>query len=521
MKKKINRFMLLSSMIVVSVLLLVSGCSKKNDTANTSEFDKSGTGPIRFSMTYSDNPSLPFKDNWLAIQKAEELANTDVEWLVIPSTTYAEKINLDYNSGKGADVYLFSRAPEALAMNGMFVAISDYPEWTPNFNKLVEDWNLKSDIKSVTAKDGKLYFLPSLYDKPFYDGGLLLRDDLLEKYGMSTPETFDDLYQFLKRYKSENPSSYPLTVLVEPRVHYRFSMPSFGISLGKNAATGSYVLSWDYEKEEYFAGAISEEFKNYLTFMAKLYTEGLLDPEMINKGDVFTTKLATGAAIASYGYYDQIGGIEGNSEIEGLSFNLFPPLKGPVGAHSQEKSKVAGGIVIPSYTAKRADFEELVRALDKMFYSPEAIEIWSAGVEGVTFDRVDGNIVFKDSYVNAPEGLYKKLQTEHGLGTIVTQLVWINANEMLKYDKNYADINNIVASMPDSIRSIPASPIFGELEQEEASLLMRPLADAWEVWTNNFIVGKKSIDSDWDSYVAEMESKGIMKLLKLYNDNRR
>ncbi len=526
MEKKGKLFVLIQ-FVLIMVLLTLFACAKEqtnNGKSSQSDGEKtisSEKKPIQFSMTYSDNPSLPFQDDWLAINKAEKLAGVDIDWLVIPSTTYADKVNLDYNSGSGADVYLFSRAPEALAMNGMFVAISDYPELTPNFNKLVKDWNLDSDIKAITAKDGKLYFIPSLYDKPFYDGGLLLREDLLDKYEMDAPKTFDDFYEYLKRYKQDNPSSYPLTILVEPRVHYRFSMPSFGISLGKNAATASYVLSWDYDKEEYFAGAVSEEFKTYASYMAKLYAEGLLDPEMINKGDVFTTKLATGASIASYGYYDQIGGIEGNSDIEDISFNLFPPLEGPAGAHSQEKSKVAGGIVIPAYTAERDDFKDILKALDIMFYSPEAVELWSSGVEGITFHRVDGNIVFKDEYVNAPEGLYKKLQTEHGLGTIVTQLVWVNANEMLKYDKNYAQINNTVAAMPESIRSIPPTPLFEEIEQEEATLLMRPLADAWEVWMNDFIVGKKSLNSDWDDYVKEMESKGIYKLLDLYNENRR
>ena len=45
-----------------------------------------------------------------------------------------------------------------------------------------------------------------------------------------------------------------------------------------------------------------------------------------------------------------------------------------------------------------------------------------------------------------------------------------------------------------------------------------PLADMFEVWTTAFITGDKSIDDDWDAYVAEAKSKGIDELLKLYND---
>lgn len=80
--------------------------------------------------------------------------------------------------------------------------------------------------------------------------------------------------QVLKVFKQHNPSSYPLTILAGPRVLYRMTMPAWGISLGKNGASGSNTLSWDYANKRYFAGAISEQYKSYITYMHKLYAEG-------------------------------------------------------------------------------------------------------------------------------------------------------------------------------------------------------------------------------------------------------
>ena len=48
-------------------------------------------------------------------------------------------------------------------------------------------------------------------------------------------------------------------------------MPSFGISFGKSSSSGTGALSYDYEKGEYFEGCISEEAREYLRFMNKLY----------------------------------------------------------------------------------------------------------------------------------------------------------------------------------------------------------------------------------------------------------
>ena len=37
----------------------------------------------------------------------------------------------------------------------------------------------------------------------------------------------------------------------------------------------------------------------------------------------------------------------------------------------------------------------------------------------------------------------------------------------------------------------------------------QPLGDTFEVWADAFITGKKSTDTDWDAYVAEMKNLSI------------
>ena len=63
----------------------------------------------------------------------------------------------------------------------------------------------------LNLQDGKRYYMPSLTDKPFYDGGLILREDYLESKGLEAPKTFDDLYEILKAYKADYPDSYPVS----------------------------------------------------------------------------------------------------------------------------------------------------------------------------------------------------------------------------------------------------------------------------------------------------------------------
>lgn len=497
-----------------------------DDTANDQE-QTEAEEPIKISLYYSDNATLPFQENWLAVTEAEKKFNVDFEFEVIPIADYATKVSLALNSGTNApDVILYQTTKgenASLALNGALVPISDYPDLTPNFNARVEEFGLTETVNALSLADGKRYYLPSLFDIPFYDGGLILREDFLESKGLPAPKTYDDLYNILKAYKEENPDSYPLTILAGPRVLYRMTMPAFGISVGKNGASGTNTLSWDYTKNEYFPGAISDLYKEYVSYLAKLYKEGLLDPEMADPidGDVWSQKMATGKAVATYAYYDQIGGVTGASTIEGFKLQMYPALEGPAGAHHQPKSRTGSGIMFPAKTAEREDFERLVRTIDEVFFSEEGAKLWSIGVEGVTYNMDGDKIKYVDELANAPEGIYKSMQIKYGCGSDVTQMVWYNAKEMTKYDENYSRINQEVAAMGDVIQSIPPTPLFDDLTAEEAALLQTPLSDTFEVWIDAFITGKKSIDNDWDAYVEEMKNLQIEKFCQIYNDNLR
>lgn len=526
---------------LVSIMLLtltLSACSSKNNTKGESPSPTNNTSatqapattpeaekPLELTVFYSDNATLPFKEDWLTVKTVQEKFNVKIKFEVIPIADYQTKVSLALNTGNNVpDVILYQSTKgenASLALNGAIVPISDYSDWTPNFNNRVKEFGLEADVAALNLKDGKRYFLPSLTDKPFYDGGLILRQDLLDKYKLPAPKTFDDLYTVLKKFKEENPDSYPLTILAGPRVLYRMTMPSFGVSVGKNGASGTNTLSWDYATQTYFPGAISDQYKEYMKFFSKLYAEGLIDPEMADPidGDKWSQKLATGKSFATYAYYDQIGGVESAATEAGFDLQMFPPLEGPAGAHHQPKSKTGSGIIFPKKTADRPDFERVVKTVDEIFFSEEGAKIWTLGVEGTTYTMDGDKIKYADDIVNSPSGIYKHMQLQYGAGSDVTQMVWINAREMTKYDENYGQINATVAAMDNAIQSIPPTPMFDDLQAEEASSLQTPLFDTFDVWADGFLTGKKNIDKDWDQYVKEMKALQIEKFTQIYNDN--
>ncbi len=558
MKKTITR--LLAMLMAVAMVATLAACgggsssssqqsqsqSTGGDSSSAAQDSSSASEPvsngkIKVSMYYADNPTLPWKDDWLAAQKTAEIVGIDLTVEAIPSAELGTKVSLALNTQENCpDVILYQTTKgenASLALNGAVVPISDYPDWTPNFNARVEEFDMQSDIDMLKLADGKLYYLPSLTDIPFFDGGLIMREDYLESKGFEAPKTFDDLYNILKAYKEDNPDSYPLTHLVAPYVTYRMTMPSFGVSFGKSSSSGTGALSYDYEKGEYFTGAISDQAREFLIFMRKLADEGLVDPDIGTggtiDGDVWSNKMATGAAMATYAYYDQIGGVEAASNIEGFKLQMYPSLAGPAGAHHQPKSRTGAGIMFPAATAKRDDFEQIVRAVDEMFYSEECSKIWCLGVEGETYTMDGDKVVYTDDILNAPDGIYKYMQVKYGCGADPVQQVWVLDRELTKYDENYARIQQEVAGMENGnvIQPIPPTPLFDDFTSEEANSLQTPLADAIWAWMDSFVYGgvngtetegkvrDPNSDDDWNDYIASMKNLQIDEFCQMYNDN--
>jgi putative aldouronate transport system substrate-binding protein len=77
----------------------------------------------------------------------------------------------------------------------------------------------------------------------------------------------------------------------------------------------------------------------------------------------------------------------------------LPVLPVPITSRSQTGS----GITFPAQTAKRADFVQIVRAVDQMFTQEDSAKLWCLGVEGVTYttgERIQ--VKFVDAYANVP-----------------------------------------------------------------------------------------------------------------------
>ena len=481
--------------------------------------------PVKITIYYPDSSTAPFRADWLALTETAKLANADVTIEAIPEGEYSTPVNLALDTQQNCpDVIMFQEiygSKASLCLNGAVVAISDYPEWTPNFNAMVEKMGLTDQANALKLLDGKRYIMPMLHESLDYSGGLILRTDFLEAKGFDAPKNFDDLYEILKAYKAEYPDSYPMVHFLAPYITHRMIMPAWGCPVGYWIAPYLGSIGWDYENKEYYVTATSDVYREYLQFMNKLAAEGLLDPEA-SDSDLWAQKMTSGAAMCTYAYYDQIAGLEAASDIEGFDLSLYLPLEGPAGAYGENRGQCYRGLLFPAAAAEREDFEQVVRAVDKMFYSEEAAKIWSIGVEGVTYNMVDGQVVFTDDVLNAPEGINKYLQVNYGCGTSGFQSVWPDEYYIMKNDPEFAEIYAAAAAMGANQPYAP-EPWFDDFAAEDAGIIGNgAMFDLVETCREQFINGDLDINDDavWAKYVADMEAAGLQEYLDLYNEYR-
>ena len=106
------------------------------------------------------------QEDWLTFTEVQKRCNVNLDVEAIPIADYSTKVSLALNTGENVpDVILYQTTTgenASLALNGALVPISDYSDWTPNFNARVEEMGLQDDVNQLNLQDGKRYYMPSL-----------------------------------------------------------------------------------------------------------------------------------------------------------------------------------------------------------------------------------------------------------------------------------------------------------------------------------------------------------------------
>ncbi len=287
-----------------------------------------------------------------------------------------EKLGLMISSGTMPDIISLWLSADAkkiisqFADAGMILDVEPYIEqYMPNLQVDLND----EILNNFRDTSGKLYMIPSFAinadnkDVPYTmepNLTLVKRTDVWESLGITeNPKTPDEFYEILKKLKTVGP------------VNGKEFIPFQGLAAGSDfeMLIGGMFGIWRHrmdvneQEQRFIATAETPEYLDYLKYGAKLYREGLMDPELfVNSSDVATTRFQEGRVGSYVTWPNEIDVLTAAAKQAdpNAMYNAFP-LPKAAGVDSTEYWQTSGlGGLVTIVSSKAADPERLVKFLD-------------------------------------------------------------------------------------------------------------------------------------------------------------
>ena len=226
-------------------------------------------------VVYSPSPySVPDWDADPVIRAMEEATNTDIKINVFGWAPYMDQLNAAIASGETPDlICCVTRTDFGMfrqwADNGVIAAFEgDVAGAAPNVVALYEEYPVLNELRI----NGKIYNKPLGwgYGMAPNSGLIHVRKDLLDKYGMEPPDTFEQWFEFVRA--AQRDGSTGILFQSGVGVYYGPLMSAFA------GAYGVPMRAWAKTDDGYGYFAVQPGMKDALLLFRKMVAEGLVDP---------------------------------------------------------------------------------------------------------------------------------------------------------------------------------------------------------------------------------------------------
>jgi ABC-type glycerol-3-phosphate transport system substrate-binding protein len=256
--------------------------------------------------------------------------------------------------------------------------------------------------------DGRIYKVISIVDIPG-SHSWMIRKDWLNKLNLKEPSTWNEWLTVWRAFRDndmngdgDKSNEIPLALDTEGERAVAALLWAFGIQASADGQfcvyNNRYIPVYDHPR-----------YAEFLTATANLYKEGLLDREFSSRtqNDLFT--IMDSGLLGSTMTWAERASISTTTNRQAGNpqalWKTVAPVKGPSGdQYIQSRDWRNTAYCITSAAEKAGKAERIVQFFDWLF-SPKGIELYSYGVEGKTFDYVNGKPVLKtdllkDSFVS-------------------------------------------------------------------------------------------------------------------------
>ena len=477
------------------------------------------------SLSIQENfyAAASYADNLIVYQELEKRTGVPIEWDVVQN--YDEVMNIRFASGeKLADIVQLpgwsTNDPVKFAEAGKIIALDELIEqYAPNIKKLMED--LPELAAEMTSYDGHIYFIPqNLYGLNYHAPySLVIRQDWLDKLELETPKTLDDWYNVLKAFKEKDPNGngeadeIPFTS-VTAGLSWTNAYGYFASGFGLTApVTGTRY--WYDENGKLYDQYQTEEFKEWISWISKLYDEGLIDPAFSRSSSDLQAMHLEDRIGATAFYADDIASWQSVCHANGHDYVQFTILETPPTPEGENATHVmrqlAGGRYSISTWCENPVLA--IQWIDYHYAHPEGQVLMMFGMEGTHWYWDENGVRRWTEYVsNNAEGLSQfNVLRKYGANPAQFTNRTEEFGRMCVPDWIYAQCAPIQANLVNPIPTLPATPD----EIDDMSIIDTDLATYTSETVLAFLQGNSDVEEEWDSYIATMKGIGADELLAM------
>ena len=496
------------------------------DEEPVSNFNETGypivNEPITLKVMVQKNELTDdFAENEI-FKALEEKTNVKIEWEYVGVDWDTQKQLLLASPEEMPDVFIGQTIGETdvLSNSDMFVPLEDYIEkYMPNLKAgLVADPDME---RFITAPDGHIYGLP----EQMPGGGITMEMGMINKtwldnLGLDVPTTTEELYTVLKAFKEQDANGNG-----DPNDEIPFTFIAYDNLVGCRGLWGSFDLptasTWNavnialIDDKVYYAPAM-EGFKEWVSYMHRLYSEGLIDVEAFTQDwTMYPAKLNNeGDSIVGMAYHWTIGSGMGDHTDE---YVTLAPLTGPSGNRPTWRLNTAASYAGYRFiVTKNCEYPEVAMRWADEFYENEMALQVAYGPIGTTIEKTDdGKYVLLDppEGVTAAEWQWKYSMNSSGLGFVDKEFdknLVLSGDTMAKFegDQLYREY------FPTQTYPLIS---FSQEQLDELAILQTDIDGYWEQQAATWIVNG-GVEEEWDSYLAMLEQMGVEQYVQIYQD---
>ena len=449
-----------------------------------------------------------------AIQALTEATGVNMEFHGYQAMNAAEEYGImlasqDYPDLLANAIDYYAGGAEKLVEDEIILDLNDYLEdFAPDYLAALND---VPDIKkSVTTDSGYIGVFAGWANPAAMYTGLIIRQDWLDALGMSTPKTYEQLEDVLVAFKNNYGCKDSLYMVSYCGGTFSDNglIKGYGVAgmIGDRANQHPF-----YQVDgEVRCGLLTDEYKNYVTMLADWYSQGLISSDFIS----YTSPSMDDNAVVS----GSTGVFFSSNDKFETYYSLAPDDSFKVSAlrdvtvNENDPIHLAQDLFAPTTVqnswsiSTQCKDPEIAASYLNYLYTDAGVILTNYGMEGVSFEYVDGNAVMSDMILHDPNNSSFIMQFLYTTGNFLPGLV----------DQHKAD-----SAMEET--ALASYDIWSENVDPEYTIINSLLpedSDAYQVlWSDisayaqqkvlEYITGAASMDSFDTDFVNTLKDMGI------------